>query len=783
MKSMFKNIHAFALAVIIALSAVSCVRENLEDVNKPAGKGEDGEGTDLMLAFSMEDLIPAAQVEPDTRSVFDGYTPEENVALSNMSSIVVFILKKTTGQVVAYRIISAPDKDSEDIWFLGKDPNDGEKTRTWSKRFNEYYMNGTNPAPFETNDHKYNDDPYYKDDQHYGCWIGDTKDLESDCVGYNGFARIAQNELVTNIYDGNVYPDFDRDGKYDDSYNSNPVPGESAEDMYKDAIDYEAGNRMRKSAAVILSFKYDNPMHGPVERLRRGDYYVVALANFRESISTIELYNPTQKFHREVGEHRFSDDYTYIDNVKSESTAEYNCEYIEDHIYALIRNWNPNTGIPYDKIRLILDSAVSLSEIRIKSGTDGDLIPADGGTGNWKDVTSLMRSKRARIISTGYQQLTLTPGNTNIYSLKLERSVARATFKVSNYSELPLTIKGFSLSNNFAQGATYLFNNNRDSRFRQDWQGSPDVTDADNIVAGQTVYGKPLTPFTERTEAKGNRIASYGSETIFDALMYESGGTSDMLSYNITVQYEGENKEILTGYTTYGYSSMTDYQDFNDLVDEKGVVYSLMTGRDGFMYYDTATETIKTDSRNWNNTTKDLYHLWKFVKIGDAGRMLIKNVGLDKYIVAPTSAGNNSFFGFSENAGEASIFTMTYNSGYTGIYPTTTLKNGNTVYMHSLQAAYQHKVCCADKWPEGNHYDMYIIPESSLTKDYEPIMTTANIPIEFFDMVTNISQPLYKLNRNHHLQVHLGVSYNKKYQDIEFHVQAWNEINNDITFD
>ncbi len=749
----------------------------------PVGKGEDAEGVDLTLALNIEDLVSSMEVTPGTRATDDHYSPQDNVDFKQISSIAVFVINadsEAAGQMVAYRIIAPPDKIKPDIWYLGKDPENSEKTRTWANegivngvrtsysRFNNYYA-------FDTNDDDYNgcdilDGKGFCDDQHYGCWKTDadgklTMELEDDCVGYNGFARVSNNELVTNLYGGVNYPAFDTDGHYDENYNSNP----NEDSDYDDFRDYKIGKRYHKSPAVILSFKYDNPMHGPVEQLKRGNYYILALANFRESVSDISLYNPTANQFSQGGENKFDGDVTYNgDGTATATSPTYKNQYVEDFIYTFLRTWDPEEGIHGSQFASFIDSAVSLQEITI--GSNGELSPASQGTGNWKDATPLLRSNRARFISTGYQQITLTPGNTNIYQMELNRTVARSTFKVSNYSEHELTVTDFRLSDNFAQGATFLFRPNDSDRFQTRWQGSPKV--ADNT--------KPLTNFP----AEGYTIAPQtNNTTIFDGITYESGGTGSALSYDITVAYkgvEGDNPTIV-GVESVGNPINTLLTDLGSNSWTTGTTrYYLLynSGTESFVYKNGAS--IPMDNASATDIQAkvmggDNSYVWILEKRSGT-TVRIKNMD-GQYLVRPSS--NNSPFSWTRDASQSTTFTVGTNNSYT--YFREGVTSGN--WWNQTTTYYYIRVnngnVISSSTNTNTTYSLY--PLTMETVNY--LTKTLNVPIESFNMTTGIAEPLYYLRRNQHLNVHIGVTYNEEHQTINFNVQDWTDIKNEVTFE
>ncbi len=788
-----KRFFIYILWLLLIFSAASCVREDLD--MKVPGNGALGEGVDLTLAFNIEDLVSSMEVTPSTRVADDYYTPEDNVAFRSISSIAVFVIKadsEARGDMVAYRIIAPPDKIKPDIWYLGKDPEDSEKTRTWANdgivggtrtgysRFNSFYT--IDNQPFRTNDIPYNecdvaDGMGFCDDQHYGCWEEDADmELKSDCVGYNGFAKVIRNELVTNSYGGTIYPAFDTDGRYDASFDINN------DGDYDDFRDYKVGKRYHKSPAVILSFKYDNPMHGPVEKLTRGNYYILALANFRESLSDISLYNAnTKQFSLSNENKSYPGDVTYNgDGTVLETSPTYKNQYIEDFIYSFIREWDPEKGIPGSKFFTFIDSAVSLSEITINS--DGTLAQLTG-EGTWKDATPLLRSKKARFISTGYQQVTLTPGNTNIYQMEISRTVSRSTFEVSNYSDFDLTVTDFRLSDNFAQGATFLFRPDDSDRFKEMWQGAPKVNDAAKAIVNFPDEGY-IVP------------ARKSNAAIFDAITYESGGAKDEngnlkpLSYEITVSYPGKTVHTFHPFSialkpSMGYSALqermrglSEGESIEVFIESRRSGSYIVPGDDNEAWKNASGSEKLTSHINSMSAAKsfDEANVWVLIKAGDDS-FYIMSKDNGKYLRITGSQGDSNYPDFTTDVRYASAFRFAQDRTPDDNY---VVFEYDGYFLHVLNSGR----ICWNSWNDaGGCFKVY---EYELVEEHTeetPATATKKIDIESFNMLTNVAEPLYYLRRNQHLNVHIGVTYNTVAQTIDFHVEPWKKKDNYVTFE
>ncbi len=583
------NIYRFAIMLLALCAFGGCVREDFTATPPQDGDGpSDPEGVDLVCYIDIDELM--SSMELDTKADGDR-DPAMNASIDNLSSLAFFIVEaEAPWRMVAYRIIAPPDTDNDE-YYLDKNPETGVRSNILEDSRLEIFdiiedrYNKDGQIVYVRPTDTYYASESYHDDQHYGCWDYDENGklvLSDNCVGYNGFAALDDNNMiVTSNYGGITYPAYDKginpttnlpdanyppDGMYDYTYTDSETPFKN----------YTAGDPMRKSGAIILTFKHDHPMHGDIEKLVRGDYYLLAIANFRESISN-------------VVEH-FENTYGGADIDFNETT-----NYIGTYIHQMITsNWKIASGIPPGEYNKLIGGAVSLSEVKIQPG--GDVTLKNGTTPN-----PFIRSNRARIICTGSQKITLTPGNTNVYAYGVKRISSRTTFRISNYSSEDLTLSDFSLSDNFAQAATFLFHDAEDHSelYRPEWQGAPRVSSSKAIV--------PFPPLNDNgTESAGNSItvpAYTTNHVFFDALTYESGNPdgNTPLSYTITVSYGNAVTK----------TEKFDISVFNLDTGVPSPLYSIHRNDhvvvDIGVTYNTETQAIEFEVKPWTPKTNDIF--------------------------------------------------------------------------------------------------------------------------------------------------------------------------------
>ncbi len=786
MKMKYGNIWSWTVAlsvVAVLLSAVAgCVREDF-DVERDS-EPSDPEGVDLVCYIDVEDLVSSLELE--TRA--GDRDPWMNADIDNLSSLAFFVVEEN-GPIVAYRII-APADTGDDKFYVNKDPREpaGSQIKDSDVLMSRAALHeimvdkGVTPP---TQDTDFCSDSYHDDDQHYGCWH-DTPTttgfkLKDNCVGYNGFAKLEGNKLVMANYGGTEYPAYDGwnkadpvsstkpDGVYDDDYTDTVYPFKS----------YASGDWMRKGGAIILTFKYDNPMHGPVEKLKRGNYYLLAVANFRESVSNVVQHDGNGEFTEDVSDNGHPG----------------------HHIFHIINHWDPEKGVkilgtlgstesgdhqhdhtPYG----FIDGAASLSDIRVLS--TGQLANPDGTTDNIS--SSFIRSNKARILMSGYQKITLTPGNTNVVAYNVIRTTTRVTFRVNNYSAKELTLTGFSLSNNFAQAATFLFHDEsqHSKLYREVWQGAPVVNSEKAIVPFP-----PLNPDGTESDAGFITVPAYtNNHVFFDALIYESGNVNDPLGYKLTLEYTDSFGEVLSkslgGDTEYvkdehittAAGLLSDIGDVGDskvyLLDSRGTYNFEM----GFMYYNSMTDAVMgsrdlLNPSNFNEGVDDSFK-WEIKRVSET-EVTIKSIAANRYLSAPAEYNNLMPMGLTENENDAQKFVVGSTGEFEIAFIMPVNNNNQTGYLHANTDKYDATgvESCEIVYhtPTGSNSAFYV---------YKTDQRDVIYPIEVFNKDVGVSERLYTLHRNDHLVVDIGVTYNEETQNVDFEVMPWQESKNEIEF-
>lgn len=258
-----------------------------------------------------------------------------------------------------------------------------------------------------------------------------------------------------------------------------------ASDPYNDIDDdngfiNEATGSVDKSLTsgkkIRVTFDYDNPKHGAAEKLTRGSYMLLAVANFSES-------------------------------------DQFGNSGIATQIRSLI-----------DRFREDPDNGISDFRGTCQAFYDLQLrIPEKEGTG-----FPYIRPRNVSIPLTSTLILNLISGQ-NHASAELKHTSARVRVELCNYSDVPLTVSNLSFSNNFTQSTCYLFSRTDGENYtiENDYHGKGAPIATDNNA---------ITSFTPNVTINKET----GVVTLFDGLIYESRDLEHNYTYTLDVTYEDE---------------------------------------------------------------------------------------------------------------------------------------------------------------------------------------------------------------------------------------------------
>ncbi len=609
-------------------------------------------------------------------------------------------------------------------------------------------------------------------------------------TGLNGYAAMANGELI---------PD---DAANDKGWGNG---------FYRFDYEYDESS----SKAVIMSFKHDHPLHetkNDMEKLRRGDVWVMAVANFH-TLPTTYKGHPFGFWIKEVIDywHRHKNDNDFY-GIPANPVADPNYSYVYNPIVqndGMEQYTNKNVTISGHQFREVTgafcgyremadagvrhnDSQLTNNNNKIQTMTIG------GGT--------KIRHYKPMILSSNDYRSALAPGE-NVFHRRLVRLPSRVTFSIANHSEEKLTVENFALSDNFAQSAAWIFSHAPTpyqsvslGNYFENWRGG----------AVDVWSNKALVPF---------RVRSYDRmdtpDIFFDALTYESGpqlGTTvaSPMTYDITLAYQGVtiNREasisVADDDTTL--SEMEAMLGSSDWAVGTSKTFLLRSSRPRYPYPFYMTDNgIASTNMNvrypgtnaqflidiLNALTPDVEagrandYIWYIEKVTTSS-VRIKSYTTDQYLRVPTSMDGS--FRYTDDASLAAVFKLDKSpsdkyAGEDGIRFETTI-SGKTAYLFTKQntTGTGAIICSDDDIEAGAHTTPYLV---TITEGYSgPLRKTlTNVPIKVFDGINGLSETLTEIKRNDHVNVEISVTYNTEREDIEFEVRNWATSDNDLSFD
>lgn len=477
---------------------------------------------------------------------------------------------------------------------------------------------------------------------------------------------------------------------------------------------------------VRVTFDYESPKHGNVEKLTRGTYVLLAVANYSDSdtfgnsgIAT-QLQRLMDTFDRDAGIADFRQ----------------TCSSFYDLMLRIPDKVNPGGATYYPYLR-----------------------PGD-----------------VSIPLTCTHMLHLVSG-ANSERAELKRTCARIQIDVRNYSSRELTVNDLELSDNFTQSACYLFSRadtdlNYDKEDEHRGKGAPVTTDDNALVS-----------FEPRVTVSD----SEGMKTVFDGLIYESRDESGNYTYTIDVGYDGENitrYELRNGGQPVSSVGEIDSQGPYFLIRRRGEswgdVYSYLYVENDRVYATPSDESYTPqqilDLCAGNNYLYN--YVWKLEQAYNGGYYL-RNAQTEDYVGRITSNSIESesarlvMVGAESQYTSADTFTVSTTSGYflflsDGYYRgdayINTRGDGNTLVVG---------------WYGSGEWSQFVLYPLEQTVG---LNARKEITLRTIDGESSIVEDVHEIRRNDHIHVLVEVSYNPDKGDFEFNVLDWNEVDGDITF-
>lgn len=473
-----------------------------------------------------------------------------------------------------------------------------------------------------------------------------------------------------------------------------------------------------KSRVVRVTFDYNAPKHGDVEKLARGNYVLLAVANYSES----DTFGNTG---------------------------------VAARVQLLVANFDPNSGIEnFNPGRAdFYNLQLRIPEI------EGAPFP-------------YLRPSDVLIPQSCSENINLVAG-VNKTSVKLEYTSARIRIDVRNYSDVDLTISDLTFSDNFSQSTCYLFS-------RLDGDGNYALaTDYHGKGAPLATHENAVTPFVPRqriTKEMGVKTIFdgliYESRDPDNNYVYSLELGADVINYHY---YEPKN-----GGQRIHYLSEIDSQGPYFLIRRRGEdnyeMDSYLYVENDKVY--ASPDYGYTPQQVLENCRKERYYnyVWQLVKSGSS--YYIRNVETEDYIerirtnYSEVESARLQMVGWEEYQTRADTFTVSVsdtNNGYFLFKSNTywgdayiNVRNNNVVGWNGFGA-----------WSQFVLFPVEQLHETSMRED---------IVLRTIDPETGVASDVHEIKRNDFIRVQVGVTYNPYRGNFDFVVEDWTPGGGNITF-
>lgn len=465
---------------------------------------------------------------------------------------------------------------------------------------------------------------------------------------------------------------------------------------------------LSSSTQAQISFLYDHPLHtatdrSSFERLQRGTYKLLAVANY----SAYDTYPG-------LGGGDFN---TYVNGIISEFKD--NQENGTEKAFASYANYS-------NLVNYVLTSSSSF------------ICPA------MPQPLTLVK------------EIELSPGM-NTVSGELLRTFSRIRLSVENMSNVDLTVRSLSFSDNTTKDKTYLFSlpETPDRVYKVGTKKAPVVSSSDAIV-----------PFTGLTVID-DLASGKNTQTLFDAYVLESRDLSNNYTYTLDLEYKGEASIPQYERTSKAISTVAELAaDGNYLFQNQKNQYRFLIAGTPYL------QTIDVELNDLP-TPLDESMVMKLIRVGsDQYYIQTQYAGTTYYLGTP---GRNTNIPMIPNQSSATVFTAgTANGNLTFLSNTTNSSGYDYINVHGGD---QDKVMGWGQNDGGSQFKLYEVKQVMKAPKYSDPIVLSTI-----DPVTSVVSPVNTIKRNDFINVLVSVSYNKDFGEFEFEVKPWNEVSGSIEF-
>lgn len=519
-----------------------------------------------------------------------------------------------------------------------------------------------------------------------------------------------------------------------DIYNGSPhitdADSEYGENAFRNngEIDTDAN----EGTEAVFTFKYDHPRHGEIEKLRRGEFRLIVVANYS--------------------------DYTYDENTYTEEEN--------------------SDGLKMSK--LIDDIKKEFFDITSGKGVDNFLAKYNEFY-TFKQYSSdgnLCSKDKPQMLSL-VKDISLHPGDNHI-NAELIRTYSRIRIELkNNSSSCYLRVKGLSFPDAFAQSSAYVFDDpdNPDAKYDLD----KDYIIPENNNAITQFIGTETTPYD---------IEPSTSRVIFDAYILESKNGDNGYKYKLNFElgtYSGEGNSGTFTVKTYALAPEIENEPmtldeiekcYTENVPDKEkyiIIKNTSSGKFIQSYYDVdgSKYFFYQGPKTIQELSEKLYdsYLWNFLYNKDEDGFYIYNTGTGLYVKAPENNNNTGTTSLIQYKGDSRFTLTSHKNGGFHIF-------GNGTYLNNWANNGTHLGGWNEENDKNSAFNFYkAIPGGTAETSFNE-----NIILETIDPVTAQVFPVSAIKRNDFINILVTTSFDEMNGDLLFEVVPWEKKSGEIEF-
>lgn len=484
----------------------------------------------------------------------------------------------------------------------------------------------------------------------------------------------------------------------------------------------QVDSTLGQSRVVRVTFDYNAPKHGSIEKLARGNYVLLAVANYSES----DTFGNTG---------------------------------VAARVQSLVEDFDPNSGIENFNPGRAVFYNLQLRIPEIEGAPFPYLRPCD-----------------VLIPQSCSENINLVAG-VNKTSVKLEYTSARIRIDVRNYSDVDLTISDLTFSDNFTQSTCYLFS-------RLDGDGNYALaTDYHGKGAPLATHENAITPFVpDQIITKDMGVTTIFDGLIYESRDPDNNyvytlevGTDDYYTFSLS----NDGKRI---YRLSDVDAQGPYFIIKRRGLQSGELDSYLYVENDRLYVTEQRPSGTYSPQEVLDACKEAKYynyIWKLEKSGSG--YYVRNVETEDYIqkitvAAPDSPGEQyrlQMVGWEDYATQAELFTLTQNSTGSGYY----LFRSGTIgaYLNIRPGTSGSEVVVGyNGTGEWSQFVLYPVQYGKAVREAVVLRT--------IDSETGVASDVHEIRRNDFIRVQVGVTYNPYRGNFDFVVEEWKSGGGEIIF-